>query len=130
MEQNSVLDCDSVSTDRTASVLDSSYQIAMVASSKPENAQDEHSFDFADALTDYAARTMTSCPSAFSSAQLAKFRAARMEEMFPDEVRLYMYIIHAYKLRKLSIKHVLLLLFNSHVTATDSSPNGHIMYRP
>lgn len=87
MDQNSVLDCDPVSTDRTTNVLDnSSYPIPMFGSSKPENAQDDRGFDFSDALTDYAARTMASCTSAFSSAQLAKFRAARMEEMFPDEV--------------------------------------------
>lgn len=38
-------------------------------------------------IASHTAHTMAaSATSTFSSAQLAKFRAARMEEMFPDEV--------------------------------------------
>ncbi|TPP64764.1 putative ribosome biogenesis protein tsr1 (20S rRNA accumulation protein 1) [Fasciola gigantica] len=90
MEQHSGSEIESEPSDYAAKVVKGNIgsaslpPIPMDASSEPE---DEQNLDFDDALTSYAARTMaSSCRSVFSSAQLAKFRAARMEEMFPDEV--------------------------------------------
>ncbi|CAH8589091.1 unnamed protein product [Schistosoma turkestanicum] len=55
-----------------------------------EHLESELSDDFTEecgSIASHTAHTMAaSATSAFSSAQLAKFRAARMEEMFPDEV--------------------------------------------
>ncbi|KAF8568860.1 hypothetical protein P879_05556 [Paragonimus westermani] len=48
---------------------------------------DQHSSSDMASLSTFAAKTRASSrASAFSASQLAKFRAARMEEMFPDEV--------------------------------------------
>ncbi|KAF6774891.1 hypothetical protein AHF37_05418, partial [Paragonimus kellicotti] len=48
---------------------------------------DQHSSSDAASLSTLAAKTRASSKaSTFSASQLAKFRAARMEEMFPDEV--------------------------------------------